>query len=41
MDEAQTALEKEIDIIKLVQSKHYLQEALKYLLDPPFGKELK
>ena len=41
MEEARAALDKEIDLIKLVQSKRYFHWALKHLLDPPIRKELK
>ena len=41
MEEARAVLEKEIDLIKLVQSRRYFKEAFKHLLDPLLRKELK
>ena len=41
MEKARTALEKEMDIIKLVRSRRFVHKALKHLLDPILCKELK
>ena len=41
MDKARTALKKEVDIVKIIQSKRFIHEALKHLLDPHLHNELK
>ena len=41
MDEALTALGKEVDIIKMIRSRRFVNLALKHLLEPTLWKELK
>ena len=41
MDKARAALEKEVEIIKLIRSRRFIHMALKHLLDPPLRKKLK
>ena len=41
MAKARTALEKEVDIVKLIKSIRLIHLALKHLLDPQLLKELK
>ena len=41
MAKARTALETEVDIVKLIKSNRFIHLALKHLLDPQLLKELK
>ena len=41
MEKAHEALQKEVDIIKLIQSRRFMHMALKHLLDPTLHKEFK
>ena len=41
MEQARKALEKEVDVIRLIRSRRYFNLALKHLLDPEVVKELK
>ena len=41
MDSARTALEKEVDVIRLIKSRRFVHLALKHLLGPALRKELK
>ena len=41
MDKAREALEKEVDIIKMIRSRRFVNMALKHLLNPVHRKELK
>ena len=41
MDQARAALEKEVEIIKLIRSQRFIHMALKHLLDPPLRQKLK
>ena len=41
MRKAREALEKEVDILRLIRSRRFVHMALKQLLDPTLHKELK
>ena len=41
MENARASLEKEVEIMKMIQSKRFVHLALKHLLDPVLRKELK
>ena len=41
MEKAHEALKKEVDIIKLIQSRRFMRMALKHLLDPTLQREFK
>ena len=41
MEKAREALEKEVDIVRLVRSRRFVHMALKHLLDPKTRKEMK
>ena len=41
MDQARAALEKEVEIIKLIRSRRFIHMALKHLLDPHLRQKLK
>ena len=41
MEQARAALEKEVDIIKMIRRRRFTHLALKHLLDPRLRKDLK
>ena len=41
METARKALAKEVDIIRLIRSRRFVNSALKHLLDPGLHKDLK
>ena len=41
METARKALAKEVDIIRLIRSRRFVNKALKHLLDPGLHKDLK
>ena len=41
MEEARESLEKELDFIRIIQSRRYIHSALKHLLDTKVRKQLK
>ena len=41
MEQARSALQKEVDVVRLIRSRRFVEIALKHLLDPVLRKELK